>query len=169
MKILLIRSAPLGQCQGILGELFHDTAEHDITVLTHISSTGDIVKVYPVRIFNYSSKKLTIISIGSDTWKRLRRARYDKVIIACRNHLGDGYGQIKVLALSLGAREVELWNVHRERFKISWLSFIFTTVIWKWSLVVHGIIWGILWGRDMLLKILDRSVNKKDMLPGEKP
>jgi len=160
MTILLIRSAPVHQCRGIIEELSRTDPTLDIAVLTHTTSTGEIVKIHPVRIFNYSSKKLNILLLGTETWRRLRRTRYTKVIIACRNHLGDGYGQIKALALLLGAREVELWSVHHDKIKITWLSFIFTMVVWKVSLVFHSVIWFFLLARDMVFSIINISVGR---------
>lgn len=150
MKILLIRSAPLEQCDRIIKELTRGADEHDVTVLTNVATTGDIIEKHSVRIFNYDARTIHLFSIGIDNIRKLRGMAFDKVIIACRNHLGDGYGQIKIVALSVGARDIELWNVSGERIKVTGVHFIFSALLWRIYMVFHGLVWGSLLLRDVV-------------------
>ncbi|MFC1809219.1 hypothetical protein ACFL3D_03750 [Candidatus Omnitrophota bacterium] len=150
MKILLIRSAPLDQSKTALRKLIEEFPEGDISVLTHVTTTGDILDVHPVRIFNYDAKYISLFSIGAQTWKILRQYEFEKVVIVCRNHLGDGYDFIKLFALSLGTKNIELWNVSGEKFDISWVPFIFGFFFQKCLFIVYFFIWCSFIVRDIL-------------------
>lgn len=150
MKILVIRGAPIEQCGRILRELKNESLDNDITVLTNVSTTGDIIEKHSVRIFNYDARKINVFTIGRKNLKRLQLMSFDKVIIACRNHLGDGYGQIKIVALCLRAKGVELWNIDGAKIKITTARLIFTTLFWKAYMGIHFLIWFILLIRDLI-------------------
>ena len=158
MKILVIRAAPIEQCERILRELTNESSKNDITVLTDVSTTGDIVQKHFVRIFNYDARRINVFTVGRENLKRLQLMSFDKVIIACKNHLGDGYGQIKIVALSIRAKEVELWNINGAKIKITIPRLIFTTLFWKSYMGIHFLIWFVLFMSDLIKRVKSRFV-----------
>jgi len=142
MKILIILSVPLKHYKEVLASLLSSKEKIDeIAVLTHRSSNADILDVHPVTIFNYNSKRINLLTIGWKNWQKLRRSKFDKIIILYTYCLGSEYDNVKILALLLAAPLIETWNMKGERYTQRRIEFFLEFIKWKCEFSLCFLLW----------------------------
>lgn len=141
MNILIIRSAPLARYEEAYRAVVAEYPDAVISVVTHSTSNEAVQAVGQVSFFNYHARAINPFTVGLNNILALRRKKFDRIIILCINHLGDGYGWIKVLTFLIGAPNIELWNVQGKRLPVIPRKYLWQTFLWYASMAVYAVIW----------------------------
>ena len=160
MKTLIFRSAPIKRFVDTLNLIRKNEGQETfIGVVTHSNTNPEMVDHNPLELFNYKGSKINIFSLGLKTILKVRNERFNKAIILCINHLGDGYENIMFAALLSGAGKVELWNVKGDVVPVTWALFFRRVIGWNLELLFYSLIWLALFVASTFRKVTNAHRN----------
>ena len=144
MKVLVIRSAPIALFERVLKLILAEDENAEISVLSHPSTNGELLKLHPVEIYNYSGTAINFFTVRWSVLKALREKEFDRVIILYSNILGQGYGAIRQLAFLLKAKKIESFNPKGKVLELSFIKSLGQYFSEKLSYCLYAGIWGVL-------------------------
>ncbi len=127
MKVLILRTAPFGQYKKLLYSMLQrgDAENYEIYTLTSSGSEEACKKIFLPKVFyTYKGKRLTLFSLGVKNIFRLRREKFDRVVIMYANYLGEGYGNVRSVVSMIRPKFVEEWNLAGYVHTYTWREFV---------------------------------------------
>ena len=111
-KVLIIRSAPASYLKDILPEVKDRFGDPTIEVLTNSLARPELTKfLKDDQIIIWPKEKFGILKMNYYLFTSLF-TKFDAIIIPYTNLWGEGYRNVELFGLGLGARE--LWSVDKK-------------------------------------------------------
>jgi len=151
-KVLIVRSAPVSYVRDILPAVMDRFGTPRIEVLTNSVARPELLKFLEEgQVIIYPKEKLSLFKTRPSLLMRLS-GKYRAVIVPYTNLWGEGYRNVELMGLALGAQE--LWSVDKKGgwHRITLTSFLKRQVNEVWNWTHYSIHWVIALTR-MALKV----------------